>query len=143
QAQALSRAVGLEHTIEDPRFATQPLFQTAEIAQEWEDLVWDAVSARTYAEWEPILLADDNIAFEMARRSEEGLDHPQIIHNGDAITVVDAEVGPVRQVGPVARLHKTPAQITRSAPRLGEHGGELTRPAPVPDGNGVAPSHPL
>jgi crotonobetainyl-CoA:carnitine CoA-transferase CaiB-like acyl-CoA transferase len=143
QAQALSRAVGLEHTIEDPRFASQPLFQTAEIAQEWEDLVWDAVSGRTYAEWEPILLADDNIAFEMARRSEEGLEHPQIIHNGDAITVEDPELGPVRQVGPVARLQQTPAQITRSAPRLGEHHGDLARPVPVPAGHGVRPAHPL
>jgi len=143
QAQALSRSVGLEHTIEDPRFASQPLFKTAEIAQEWEDLVWDALSARTYAEWEPIFLADDNIAFEMARRSEEGLEHPQIIHNGDAITVVDPEVGPVRQVGPVARLQNTPARITRSAPRLGEHHGELTGRAAQPPGNGVRPTHPL
>jgi crotonobetainyl-CoA:carnitine CoA-transferase CaiB-like acyl-CoA transferase len=141
QAQALSRAVGLAHTIDDPRFESQPLFETAEMAQAWEDLVWEAVSARTYAEWEPILLSDDNIAFEMARRSEEGLEHPQIVHNGDAITVVDPGVGPVRQVGPVARLQKTPAQITRSAPRLGEHRGELTRPASARPGNG--PVHPL
>jgi crotonobetainyl-CoA:carnitine CoA-transferase CaiB-like acyl-CoA transferase len=143
QAQALSRAVGLGHTVEDPRFASQPLFATAEVAQEWEDLVWDAVSARTYPEWEPILLADDNIAFEMARRSEEGLDHPQIRHNGDAITVADPEVGPVRQVGPVARLQETPAQISRSAPRLGEHDGDLIRTAPAPAGHGLTPAHPL
>jgi crotonobetainyl-CoA:carnitine CoA-transferase CaiB-like acyl-CoA transferase len=143
QAQALSRVLGLGHTVDDPRFSGQPLFENAELAQEWEDLVWDALRTKTYAQWEPILLADENIAFEMARRSEEGLDHAQIVHNGDAITVEDRDFGPVRQVGPVANLHGTPAGIVRSAPGLGENGGALTRSAPAPAGGGRVPAHPL
>jgi crotonobetainyl-CoA:carnitine CoA-transferase CaiB-like acyl-CoA transferase len=143
QAQALSRAVGVEHSIDDPRLASQPLFADAEAAQAWEDMVWEALRTKTYAEWEPILLADDNIAFEVARRSEEGLDHVQIIHNGDAIAVEDPVVGPVRQVGPVAHLGAAPAHINRSAPRLGEHNGDLTRTSPVPAGEGPTPAHPL
>ena len=143
QAQALSRVVGIEHTIHDPRYSGQPLFETAQLAQEWEDLVWEALSGKTYAEWEPILLADPNIAFEMARRSEEGLDHAQIIHNGDAVTVDDPDVGPVRQVGPVCHLQGTPSRISRSAPHLGEHNGDLSRTRPLPQGHGSLPRHPL
>lgn len=143
QAQALSRAVGLGETIDDPRFARQPLFETAVVAQEWEDLVWAQLRTKTYAEWEPILLADDNIAFEMARRSEEGLDHAQIIHNGDVVTVEDPGVGPVQEIGPVAHLERSPARIARSAPRLGEHGGDVIRAGPSASGSGAAPAHPL
>jgi crotonobetainyl-CoA:carnitine CoA-transferase CaiB-like acyl-CoA transferase len=143
QAQALSRAVGVGDSLENPRLAQQPLFDSAEAAQEWEDLVWNALRSRTYAEWEPILLADDDIAFEMARHSEEGLDHAQIIHNGDAITVDDPDVGPVRQVGPVAHMQATPCRIDRSAPRLGQNAGELQRVWSGPAGAGPELAHPL
>jgi crotonobetainyl-CoA:carnitine CoA-transferase CaiB-like acyl-CoA transferase len=143
QAQALSRVLGFGHTVDDPRYASQPLFENAVIAQEWEDMAWEALSKKSYAEWEPILLADDNIAFEMARTSEEGLDHEQIIHNGDAITVEDPDLGPVRQVGPVAKLCSTPARITRSAPRLGDHGGDLVPWAFGSVGASLTLAHPL
>lgn len=131
QAQALSRAVGLAHTVDDPRYSSQPLFENAELAQEWESMVWEAVSQKPYAEWEPILLADDNIAFEMARRSEEGLDHEQVIHNGEAIVVNDADLGPIAQVGPIAKMSSAPAMITLSAPLVGQHRGDLAPRRPL------------
>ncbi len=143
QAQALSRAVGIGTTVDDPRYASQPLFETAELAQEWEDLVWAALQTKTYAEWEPILLADDNIAFEMARRSEEGIEHVQIVHNGDVVTVNDPRLGPVVEIGPVAHLEVSPARIDRSAPGLGEHHREFSRQERGPAPAGAAPAHPL
>jgi len=142
QAQALSRAVGIEHTIDDPRFATQPKFASAEDAQAWEDAVWEAMATRPYEYWEKVFLSDPDIAFELARFSEEGLDHQQIRHNGEAVTVTDPEVGPVEQVGPVAQLRETPARIDRSAPRLDEHAGDLEA-RPAPPGTGTTPAHPL
>lgn len=142
QAQALSTVLGLTDCIEDPRYAGQPFFDSAENAQGWEDLVWDALRTRQYAEWEPLLLADDNIAFEMARTSEEGLDHPQIIHNQEAVTIDDPEHGPIRQVGPIAHFKDRPHGPRRSAPRLGEAGGPLV-PSPRPAGGGATPAHPL
>ena len=123
-----------------PRYASQPLFETAELAQEWEDLVWAALQTKTYAEWEPILLADDNIAFEMARRSEEGIEHVQIVHNGDVVTVSDPRLGPVVKSvrWPTSRV--SPARIDRSAPGLGEHHGELSRQERAdPAGGGARP----
>lgn len=120
QAQALSRALGLEHTISDPRFADQPRFGTAEDAEAWEQLVWEALRTRTYAEWEAIFLEEPDIAFELARTGDEGLDHPQVRRNGEAIVVNDPQHGPVEQVGPVAQFERTPAHIERSSPSLGE-----------------------
>ena len=142
QAQALSRALGLGHLMEDERFARQPLFATAEDAQRWEDLLWEALKQEDYATWEPRLLAEPDIAFELARRGAEGLDHVQIQHNGDAVVIDDPELGPVRQVGPVAAFAATPARLDRSAPALDAHHGPIapgSRPAP----SGDVPAHPL
>jgi crotonobetainyl-CoA:carnitine CoA-transferase CaiB-like acyl-CoA transferase len=143
QAHALSRAAGIEHTITDPRFDQQPQFATAEDAQAWEDLLWEAMAQQPYEHWEKAFLADPDIAFELARFSEEGLDHEQIRHNGEAVTVEDADLGPVEQVGPVARFAETPSRIERSAPRLGEHRGEPFEPRTAEPVDGPALAHPL
>jgi crotonobetainyl-CoA:carnitine CoA-transferase CaiB-like acyl-CoA transferase len=79
----------------------------------------------------------------MARHSEEALDHAQMLHNGNVISVEDPDRGTVRQVGPVANFSATPARITRSAPRLGEHAGGLAeRPARRAPGDARL-AHPL
>jgi crotonobetainyl-CoA:carnitine CoA-transferase CaiB-like acyl-CoA transferase len=143
QAHALSRAAGIEHTIDDPRFDQQPQFGTAEDAQAWEDLLWEAMAQQPYEHWEKAFLADPDIAFELARFSEEGLDHEQIRHNGEAVTVDDVEHGPVEQVGPVARFTETPSRIDRSAPRLGERRDDRFRPRRPTAADGAALAHPL
>jgi crotonobetainyl-CoA:carnitine CoA-transferase CaiB-like acyl-CoA transferase len=79
----------------------------------------------------------------MGRRSEEGLDHAQIIHNGNVITVADPDLGAIREVGPVADLETAPAHVVRSAPRLGVHNGDLIPGPPVSGGRGGTPAHPL
>jgi crotonobetainyl-CoA:carnitine CoA-transferase CaiB-like acyl-CoA transferase len=133
QAHALSRAVGLAHTIEEPRFATQPHFATAEDAQAWEDAIWEAMAQHPYEYWEKAFLADPDIAFELARFSEEGLDHQQVRHNGEIIRVEDPRLGTIEQVGPVANMHSTPARITRSAPALAENHGAFPDRVPAPE----------
>jgi crotonobetainyl-CoA:carnitine CoA-transferase CaiB-like acyl-CoA transferase len=142
QAHALSRAVGIEHTIDDPRFATQPQFATAEDAQAWEDLLWESMATQPYEYWEKVFLADPDIAFELARTSEEGLDHEQIRHNGERLTVTDAALGRVEQVGPVAQFATTPSRVERSAPALDAH-GDLDLTAARPEASGPAPVHAL
>ncbi len=143
QAHALSRAVGIEHTFDDPRFDKQPQFATAEDAQAWEDLLWEAMSEQPYEHWEKVFLADDDIAFELARFSEEGLDHQQIRHNGETITVQDTVRGPIEQVGPVAAFAATPSRIDRSAPALDEHGDDFSELAPRSPSTAPAPAHAL
>lgn len=141
QAQALSRALGIEDTVDEPRFAQQPRFENADDAQEWEDRVWDAMRTKPYADWEKIFLADPDIAFELARSSEEGLDHPQIAHNREAIEISDPERGTIEQVGPIARFADRPVTLERSAPKLGEARTDLDGTQPSADGE--APTHPL
>jgi len=144
QAHALSRAVGIDDTLDDPRFAQQPQFATAEDAQEWEDRLWDAMATKPYEHWEKVFLDDPNIAFELARFSEEGLDHQQIRHNGESVRLEHPTLGPIDQIGPLARFRDTPATIRLPAPEVGQNAGGFgasTRP-PSPPGSDAL-EHPL
>jgi crotonobetainyl-CoA:carnitine CoA-transferase CaiB-like acyl-CoA transferase len=143
EARALTRALGVEHILDDPRFANAPKFPTAQDAQDYEDLMWEALRTRTLDEWLPILRADLDIAFEAAVTSEEALEHPQIVHNRDVITVDDPVHGPVRMVGSLAEFRAAPSRIERLAPALGENAGALTGPAPVRRGAGAMPPYAL
>jgi crotonobetainyl-CoA:carnitine CoA-transferase CaiB-like acyl-CoA transferase len=142
EAHALTRAAGVEHVLDDPRFANAPKFPTAQDAQDFEDLMWDAMRAKTLDEWLPILRADANIAFEAAVTSEEALDHPQVIHNGEVVTVDDPALGAVRMIGPLAHFSAAPSRIDRLAPALGENSGPLTGPA-AEAGGAPLPEHAL
>jgi crotonobetainyl-CoA:carnitine CoA-transferase CaiB-like acyl-CoA transferase len=130
QGRALCDVAGIADKLDDPRFATLPSFASAEIAQEWEDLLLEAFREHDLDYWLPKLLASKDVAFEVAVTSEEGLRHPQIVHNGDVITVEDPVVGPIREVGPLAHFETSPMTPTRSAPQLGEH-HEPFGPAPA------------
>jgi crotonobetainyl-CoA:carnitine CoA-transferase CaiB-like acyl-CoA transferase len=131
QARALSRACGLEHTFDDPVYGKQPQFASAEDAEAWENLIWEAMKQQPYEYWEKAFLAEPDIAFELCRFSEEGLDHPQIRHNSEVATIDDPDVGSVELVGPVAQFSELPAQIARSAPRPGQNAGPFAARAPL------------
>src|SRR5581483_9798799 len=118
------------------------MFPSAEVAQEFEDMILEAFREHDLDHWLPQLLANPDIAFELAGTCEEGLDHPQIVHNGDVVAIDDPRVGPIRQVGPLAHFSATPMQLDRSAPELDEH-GELPSEPPRPTGSAPLPEHPL
>jgi crotonobetainyl-CoA:carnitine CoA-transferase CaiB-like acyl-CoA transferase len=142
QGKALCEVCGLGHVIEEPRFRRLPMFDTPDDAQAWEDLLLEAFREHDLDHWLPLLEASPDIAFEVAVTSEEGLNHPQILHNGDVITVDDPGVGPVRQVGPIGHFDRTPLLIERSAPALGQHAGPFTA-SPRGVGSAAAPDHPF
>src|SRR3954454_6149337 len=142
QSRAVLRALGIEQILDEPRWANAPFFDSAEDGQAWEDEIWAAFRTKTFAEWEPILRAEKDIAYELARTSEEGLDHPAVRDNNGVVTLDAPGIGPVEQVGPVADFRGTPARIGRSAPAVGENSGPLTGPAAV-TGTGTTPAHPL
>ena len=140
-AKALMGVLGLEHTFDDERFTDAPIFKSSEDAQAWETLLWAAFRERTWAELEPVLFANPDLPFERAVPGELGLDHPQIIHNGHVVEVDDPSVGPVRQVGPITTMERSPSCIERSAPAVGEHGAQVepTSAAGIGEPRGGAP----
>jgi crotonobetainyl-CoA:carnitine CoA-transferase CaiB-like acyl-CoA transferase len=142
QGRALCAVAGVEHILDEPRFARAPMFDNAEDAQAFEDTLLEAFRSEDLAHWLPGLQANRDVAFEVAVTSEQALDHPQIVYNGDEVTVADPQHGPVRQVGPLFHSSETPMEPERSAPALGLNEGQFpTRTAPTTDG--VAPDHPF
>jgi crotonobetainyl-CoA:carnitine CoA-transferase CaiB-like acyl-CoA transferase len=143
QGRALCDVAGITDKLDDPRFATLPSFASAEIAQEWEDMLLEAFREHDLDYWLPKLMASPDVAFEIALTSEEGLEHPQIVHNGDAITIDDPVVGPIREVGPLAHFEASPMTPTRSAPQLDEHRDPPQAPPAIARRGEAAPSSPF
>ncbi len=142
QGKALCEVAGIAECLNEERFARLPMFDNADDAQAWEDLLLEEIRKHDLAHWLPLLVASPDIAFEVAITSEEGLDHPQIVHNGDVITLNDPVVGPIRQVGPIGHFSATPMMPKSSAPGVGSHGGELVRNA-VSSAHALMPAHPF
>ncbi len=57
--------------------------------------------------------------------TDEILSHPQILAREMVVEVEHSAAGPMKTLGIVAKLSETPGEIWRSAPRLGEHTGEV------------------
>jgi crotonobetainyl-CoA:carnitine CoA-transferase CaiB-like acyl-CoA transferase len=142
QGNALCEVAGISHVLQEPRFSALPMFATPEDAQDWEDLLLEAFRAHDLEHWLPLLEASPDVAFEVAVTSEEGLHHPQIVHNGDVVIVDDAARGPISEVGPVGHFEKTPIVLKRSAPPIGENSGDFV-PHAFPEGGAAEPEHPF
>jgi crotonobetainyl-CoA:carnitine CoA-transferase CaiB-like acyl-CoA transferase len=93
-------------------------------AEFWERLL-GAVRERTMAEWQQVFEDHHDVWAETMRHGSELLDHPQMRHLGEPVELADAERGPVRQPGPIARLEKTPAVLRDGAPPLDADGPAL------------------
>jgi crotonobetainyl-CoA:carnitine CoA-transferase CaiB-like acyl-CoA transferase len=142
QGRALSEVAGIADALDDPRFARLPMFDTAEDGQAWEDMLLEAFRQHDLDDWLPRLQASADIAYEVGVTSEEGVQHPQIVHNGDVVTVHDPVLGPVREVGPIGHFEHTPCVIEQSAPALDAHAGPFVAGA-VPAGRDSEPPHPF
>ncbi len=142
QGRALCEIAGVGDILSEPRFSRLPMFDNADDAQAFEDILIEAFRRQDLDHWLPLLLASPDVAFEVAVTSEEALDHPQFVHNGDVITVDDPVLGPVRQVGPLCHAAESPLVVERSAPPLGANAGPLVS-TPAPLGGHPVPTHPF
>jgi crotonobetainyl-CoA:carnitine CoA-transferase CaiB-like acyl-CoA transferase len=122
---AMLKVMGLDWVLADEdlkgaAFAMGHL-RTAEF---WERLL-GAVRERTMAEWQQVFEDHHDVWAETMRHGSELLGHPQMRHLGEPVELPDAERGPVRQPGPIARLEKTPAVLRGGAPPLDADGPAL------------------
>ena len=91
---------------------------------------------RTAAEWMAIFRANGNVAAEQFLTTTEALDHPDLVGNGDIVTLDDPVHGPVRTIGPIAELdgdpggHRPPGAAS-PAPHTAEVLGRAGRATPI------------
>ncbi len=141
------RQLGLEQLLEEERFENVPVFRSPEDREVMHRMCLERVLERTRDEWMEIFLAND-VAAEPFMTTEEGLSHPQALHQGDVIELLDPRVGRTRQVGPIGQLAGTPVGPRGPAPDVDQNTDEFASVIEGPrgrpgGGSGPAPAHPL
>ena len=115
----------MDFIYEDPRFKTAPRLDQESVAA-LERIMLEKVQQKTLGEWMSIFLGEaGNVAAEPYLTSERALDHPQIVHNGNAQDVHIPEVGDTRQLGPMVNMSGTPGRTQGPAPALGQHTAQV------------------
>ena len=118
----MCRALNRDDLIEDIRFAS-PAGRVSN-AQERKK-----ITGREISKWnsEEILarFKTEGVPSAPLLDRMELLDNEQIIENKSILRLNYEGFGEVRQARPAARFEKTPSEISRPAPKLGEHGREI------------------
>lgn len=119
------RVLGLASLLETPEWKDAPNHPDDEVRDKWWTLMLEAINSKTSAEWQAIFDTEPNVFAEIYRRPDEWFDHPQVVHDSHAATADDPERGPVRQLGPLMKLTKTPGDAMRPMPALDVDGATL------------------
>ena len=115
----------MDFIYEDPRFKAAPRLDPEAVA-DLERIMLEKVQQKTLDEWMDIFLGEaGNVAAEPYLTSEMALDHPQIVHNGNAQNVHVPGAGDTRQLGPMVNMSETPGRTQGPAPALGQHTAEV------------------
>ena len=118
-------ALGLGHTLEDPKFAGLPRI-TGEPQQQMWQMILEKLREKTLDEWMDLFVkTNTDVAAEPYMTVLEGMSHPQMLHNGHVQVVNDPRVGPMRQLGPLFLMSETPGSIKGPAPDPGQHTDEV------------------
>ena len=115
----------MDFIYEDPRFKTAPRLDPEAVA-DLERIMLEKVQQKTLNEWMDIFLGEaGNVAAEPYLSSEQALDHPQIVHNGNVQSLHVSGVGATRQLGPIVNMKGTQGRTQGSPPALGQHTAEI------------------
>lgn len=137
--------LGLEELLDDPELANAPdLWPSEERLVQAIDAIRHGMEQRTAEEWMDVFSAKD-IGGDPFLAPQEFLDHPQCVENGRRQEVLDPEMGPTVQVGPLGLYSDTPSIVGPPAPGLGEHTDEVlavwpSSASPASDAGGADPS---
>ena len=128
--------LGLEALLDDPELANTPdLWPSEERLAAAIEAIQTGMKERTAEEWMEVFSAND-IGGDPFLAPREFLEHPQCTVNGRRQEVLDADLGPTVQIGPLGLYSDTPSVVGPPAPRLGENTDEvlsswLSTPSPT------------
>ena len=110
--------VGLPQMVNDPRYVTNAARNANRLSL--IAALQEAFLARTYEEWEAILLPA-GIPLGAINTLDAVVDHPQVAARGALAECDHPAAGRIRMVGPPVRMSDTPGAVRSPAPLLGEH----------------------
>ncbi len=114
-------ALGLDHLLEDPRWAGIPRrFQKDGDRIEIMEMVRQRLSTKTSGEWMAIFREQD-VPASPVLTTEQFMDESSVKANDLVVSLDDLKVGPIRQIGLLARFSATPGSVRGPAPSPGQH----------------------
>ena len=133
---ALMRSIDMEWMFDDPKWGPGiPLYENpSQRVELWRNGCCRRCSC-TLADWQQVFDRDHDVWAEVFRHGSDLLDHAQMIHDHQVVTIDDPERGPVRQPGPIFRLQETPGRADRPASpqparrRVAHPGGHIQLPS--------------
>ena len=116
---SMMHSLDMDFIYEDPRYRNAPFLDEKDVAS-LERIMLGKVQEKTLDEWMAILVGETgNVAAEPYLTSEQALDHPQIVHNGNVQSLDDPGVGSTRQLGPMVNMDGDPGQRQGPGPGVG------------------------
>ena len=124
QCERFLTALGRADLVGDPRFAA--VMTLVRNMDALYDAVANAVSKMTIDEF-LALMEENSIPFGKVNNAAEFLASPEAKHTEAYIDFEDPEFGTIRHINYPARFERSPADVRRRAPKLGEHTEEILR----------------
>lgn len=141
------KTIGFGWTIDDERYSGAPTqFARDQDRIDLNLMIVARMKEKTAAEWRDIYRANPDVAGEIMQTTQEALHHEQYAIGGPSIEVDDPRVGKILQMGPIAKLSKTPAVVGRPAPYPGQDTADVLAAPPstkAAPGRGSIPFQPL
>jgi len=141
---SMIHSLELDFIYDDPRYKSAP-FLAEEHVVSLERMMLEKIQEKTLDEWMDIFAGEaSDVAAEPYMTSEEALDHPQMLHNGHAVSTHHPGVGKMRQLGPMLIMSETPGSAKGPAPEPGQHTEQVLarlEAAKKPPANGA--HHPM
>lgn len=122
--QRFCQAVGLEHLVDDPRFATNP--DRLQHREALYEILEAHFQQKTAEEWVQILQAAD-VPSCLIYHLDEALNDPHVRARGMIVEQEHPSVGTVRSLAFPPHFSATPASYRLPPPRLGEHTEEVLK----------------
>ncbi len=140
--------IGASEILDDPKYVGLPNIAAGDDMEKLYELWQARMLERTAEEWMDVFTNEVDVGAEPFLTSQEALDHPQALHNGNVIELHDPAVGMTRQLGPLVTFADTPMVPQGPAPALGQHTEEVLasiaqrKPGVKPTGK-ATPRYPL
>lgn len=107
---------------------------SAETREGFRNILLRRMQQKGSDEWMKLFIDDGGVAAHPYLTAEEALDDPDMVQNGHVITLAG-----IRQLGPLARLTETPAEIHMPAPEPGQHNDLIESIGPLKTGADPGP----
>ncbi len=135
-------AIGFSWIWEDERFKGAPWrFPDDDAKVELVTRLQALMKEKTSEEWIEVYLANGNVCADVIQTTQDALRHPQVVATDLVVELDDPRVGPMLQIGPLAKIPTAPAEVRRPAPDPGADTADvlaaevtpITVPAPTLD----------